>query len=404
LAQGPQAQGRRRPAGVPPHRPRASVARHSPGSSVAMASIARGTFSRLGKSTLKEGTERASTWVGESTCADWIKYSEGVVGVTHDNGVVINQVIAAAVFDLMFFWNYFVGWTLTYFFQREFIWNNNVTRVLKGYNICIGVDSWPAQPIAACWFSLVMVVYGYCVWMMVMRLNFDDPAGTWLRRTRLILIYFSTVGWAAFGLTYAVPPDNQIATVIHVMGFVVGLYGYASFKLAAALGLQAHCDVPESMWPELEKQPWVIRKLPWKVRIMLRFKSLGTACCGITNPALLYYWTRVFAALFMVVMGTGLFALLLMEWKDGALAGVANIKSWKIPAEYEGGIDVSPEELSAGWLFWGLVVFALVDPFIALFYMRGTAHSLHAGDIEIPYFGQVVHCQQLFAHAETEAQ
>ena len=56
------------------------------------------------------------------------------------------------IFDILFFSTYAIGWIVTLIFNYEAVNDNAVTRVTGKYNICIGVDSYPARsvPISVC--------------------------------------------------------------------------------------------------------------------------------------------------------------------------------------------------------------------------------------------------------------
>lgn len=297
----------------------------------------------------------------------------------------------------MFFFNYAIGWLLTYKYQPEFIWNNNVARVFVQYNICIGVDSFPARPIASIIFILAMIVLGWSCWFMLVRLRFEDCGGKWLRGVRYFSINVGMLGCSIFGLTYAVPPDDKMMTVIHVGGFVLGLFGYALIKLAGALEFQAQYPDPESEWPELEKQSWAVRHMPHKIRLLLRAKKIGTTCLH-ADPAQYYYWTRLFA--FGFLTGCGLYLGFSLIWMTthGGLEVVALIDSTHIPAIVTGGSSITPEEIKPGWAGWFLVLFALVDPVIAIFFMKGSV--AYANQTGFVANGLVVSVQQLTAMTE----
>ena len=49
------------------------------------------------------------------------------------------------IFDILFFGTFAVGWIMTYIWNYEAVSDNAITRVFKRYNMCIGVDSYPAR-------------------------------------------------------------------------------------------------------------------------------------------------------------------------------------------------------------------------------------------------------------------
>jgi len=297
---------------------------------------------------------------------------EGVAGVTNDNGIILNSLLPQATFDLMFFGTFGVGWIISWFYQREFLWNNNIARVYFQYNICVGVDSFPARPFAGVMYVLAMLVLGNAVSIMSMNLRYEDAGGVWLRGLRYFCIYGGTLGCACFTLSLAVPPDDAFMSFIHVLGFILSLFGYALIKLAGALQFQSRYADPAAQWPELEKQRWPVTLMPRKARIMLRCKSIATACCN-GSAAEYYYWSRLFAAAFLTVAGLVLSSAVLGYLRtDLFAANPANIVSSAIPAIVEGGYPLTIDEVKPGWSGWFLVLFALVDPFIAIFFMNKT--------------------------------
>lgn len=155
-----------------------------------------------------------------------------------------NQMVA---FDFLFFFNYFQGWMLTIIFNNEFTWNNPVARVFKVYNICIGVDSFPAQPVAAIIWLFGFSFFWESTSLYMMR-NYEifvrnkdsmELKGKLSYFGRQILLFVGLAGAASFGLTYAIPPNPDPEyfdrTQIHVYGFAFGLMGYAMIKLAVVL-------------------------------------------------------------------------------------------------------------------------------------------------------------------------
>mmetsp|Transcript_23975 Transcript_23975/g.60641 ORF Transcript_23975/g.60641 Transcript_23975/m.60641 type:complete len:203 (+) Transcript_23975:320-928(+) len=150
----------------------------------------------------------------------------GVVGtVGGGRFVVLSSFIPLIWFDLVFFANYALGWTLTAIYQPAFIYDNNVVRVFGVYNICLGVDSYPAAPIAAIIFLFAMAGLSLSLYIDTLRLLLKKNT------TCSLLVRFVTkwVGFAlccSFVLTYAVPPNAPVQVAIHVWCFIIGLIGH----------------------------------------------------------------------------------------------------------------------------------------------------------------------------------
>jgi len=147
---------------------------------------------------------------------------------------------ALVIFDVIFFANYAIGWLLTYIYNDEAISDNNVARIYKVYNICIGVDSFPARPICSLIFTLSFIFYAFSCYLHWVKIYFDgDKAGIplWVASIWLGIAFFLTL---TFTLTFAVPPQRQDMetsaewTYLHVLGFGLGLSGYALLKCFAA--------------------------------------------------------------------------------------------------------------------------------------------------------------------------
>lgn len=146
---------------------------------------------------------------------------------------------ALVIFDVIFFANYALGWLLTYLYNDEAISDNNVARIYKVYNICIGVDSFPARPICALIFTFSFIFYAFSCYLHWIKIYFDgDKAGIplWVASLWIGIAFLLTL---TFALTFAVPPqrtDMETSadyTYIHVMGFGLGLSGYALLKCFA---------------------------------------------------------------------------------------------------------------------------------------------------------------------------
>lgn len=142
---------------------------------------------------------------------------------------------ALLVFDVLFFANYAIGWTLTYIFNKKKIDDNNVTKLYHVWNICIGVDVYPARPVAAVIFAIAFpffIVSCALHWVKhyygaAERKKKHHRLPTCVVATWLLL---SGLLGATFTLTYAVAPEGPQNTLIHVGSFATGLLGYILLK------------------------------------------------------------------------------------------------------------------------------------------------------------------------------
>lgn len=140
---------------------------------------------------------------------------------------------ALLYFDFFFFINYAIGWIITYIFNPTMIWDNNVTRIFHVYNICIGVDAWPARPLAALIFSISFAFLGLASYLHMIKIYFDG-AGRINFYAAAAWLLASTVLALTFGLTFAVAPTSGPNAKIHVTAFCSGLLGYSMLKLFGA--------------------------------------------------------------------------------------------------------------------------------------------------------------------------
>merc|ERR1719460_387404 len=59
--------------------------------------------------------------------------------------IVTSPEFSLVMFDILFFSTYIVGWLLTFLFNPKAITDNAVVKIFRNYNICIGVDTYPAR-------------------------------------------------------------------------------------------------------------------------------------------------------------------------------------------------------------------------------------------------------------------
>jgi hypothetical protein len=273
----------------------------------------------------------------ETTCSD----SKDGPRISVWSPAVLN--VAA---DVIFFANYAIGWALTFTFQPDMVWNNNVTRIFFVYNICIGVDSLPAQPVALLIYAGYFLVYGAAVFVLWQLVNLKGSCFSKLMRKVLLVatLCFS----AAFFLTYGVRPDNPLLTKIHTWGFALGMFGYALFHISLLL------------------EYFVIRKESlenWKAKLYVIVVAFTIA----------FY---LFMFMVLVHALAGPHAKPIDKW-------AATIDSAAIPAKITGGLPAYHDDLSAwlvmpngahqhisaGWRGWGLVIVTAISPWLQLWLM-----------------------------------
>jgi len=251
------------------------------------------------------------------------------------------------IFDFSFFFTYALGWLLTYMYQAEFKWNNNVTRVFGVYNICIGVDSFPAQPVASVTGTISFTFLGGVILAFNDRITLTAKHGYVMARRSLFL-----VGWVltvAFMVTYSVPPNNYIMTVIHVGAFAVGSFGYCLLQVATILEYTKFADKPLSCKSR--------RDVVWLLAQSLQ-------------------------AIFLIATAFALFYL--MATSD-IKAEVATIDSAKVPAVVSGGRHMDKDEVHIDYKGDLLVFVAFVFPLVAAlnqpepFWPEPTEHRVFHG-------------------------
>mmetsp|Transcript_27777 Transcript_27777/g.54556 ORF Transcript_27777/g.54556 Transcript_27777/m.54556 type:complete len:271 (+) Transcript_27777:87-899(+) len=154
---------------------------------------------------------------------------------------------ALIIFDVIFFLNYVIGWFVTWAFNHEAIDNNNVTRIFAVYNICIGVDVFPARYVAACIWPIAFMFFGLSVYLHWAKIHFDKRVQKWLGYPLLAL---SLMLVSCFSLTYAVPPKGVRDTKIHVASFVLGLIGYALLKVYAIVEYAHFVGFKSTEWKD----------------------------------------------------------------------------------------------------------------------------------------------------------
>lgn len=139
---------------------------------------------------------------------------------------------ALLVYDVIFFGNYALGWVLTFLFNEKAIADNNVTRIYKVYNVCIGVDSFPARPICCIIYTISMMFFALSCYMHWIKIYFDGGMNLTLATVWLLVAFTLSL---LFTLTFHVPPSggpDDVAenTLVHVYAFAGGMLGYALLK------------------------------------------------------------------------------------------------------------------------------------------------------------------------------
>lgn len=143
---------------------------------------------------------------------------------------------ALLVYDVIFFANYALGWVLTYIYNETGIDDNNVTRIYKVYNICIGVDTFPARPVCCIFYTISMLFFALSCYMHWIKIYFDGGMPLWVATIWLTVACGLSL---LFTLTFHVPPsggpDDVVQnTFIHVMAFAGGMTGYCMLKIFGA--------------------------------------------------------------------------------------------------------------------------------------------------------------------------
>eukprot|EP00442_Polarella_glacialis_P055441 CAMPEP_0115063990 /NCGR_PEP_ID=MMETSP0227-20121206/9421_1 /TAXON_ID=89957 /ORGANISM="Polarella glacialis, Strain CCMP 1383" /LENGTH=315 /DNA_ID=CAMNT_0002449567 /DNA_START=53 /DNA_END=1000 /DNA_ORIENTATION=- len=204
------------------------------------------------------------------------------------------------VFDFVFFLNYLLAWIVTLATQPAFVYDNNVVRVFKSFNLCIGVDSWPGRLVAVVIWALGSPLLFLASSLHVYKAK-NDSGG--YKALRCFLLIAGAVIVNCFALTYAVPPDDWLKTMVHTGAFASGLFGYGVYKLALAL------------------------------EFFVEYKDL----LRLDLKAKIYAGTVLFHT--CVLFGASAFLVYLLLLKDYRPI-IANIRADVIPAVVSGGLKV----------------------------------------------------------------
>jgi len=213
----------------------------------------------------------------------------------------LSPCITAVLFDFMFFGMIGLAWAVTLVTQPTFIYDNNITRMFKSYNVCIGLDSWPARPVAAAAFTLCVPVVCLTAALHAFKAHHDDGGLKLLRKGCLLV--GAALGNAAMTVCIAVPPDDYIKCMIHTLGFAFTLFGQGIFKTGLII------------------EYWLLCKKHWDA--------------GTWNRV--YFVTLVSHAC-VLVMAVG-FLIYLLQLKDYHPI-IARIQGDRIPTVSEGGVTV----------------------------------------------------------------
>lgn len=155
---------------------------------------------------------------------------------------------ALVIFDIIFFANYLIGWILTYSFNPDFISDNNIVKVFGVYNICIGVDSFPARPVAAFIGTISIIFFAFACYLHWLKIYFDGGMPRWLASVWLNAAFLMGT---TFTLTFAVPPEGLLQTKIHILAFAIGLVGYILLKLFAVAEYVIFIGCSSKEWKDL---------------------------------------------------------------------------------------------------------------------------------------------------------
>ena len=136
------------------------------------------------------------------------------------------------LFDVCFFSTYAVGWTLTYFFNNEFLADNGVIRAFGVHNLCIGVDSNPARLFAIPFSYITMFFYIASAAISFQRMLTIPGRYKIFRGALLALSVPLSLG---FCLSYGVEPVDAPTLRLHTEGFAVGLIGLSMLKVSSVL-------------------------------------------------------------------------------------------------------------------------------------------------------------------------
>mmetsp|Transcript_7592 Transcript_7592/g.15809 ORF Transcript_7592/g.15809 Transcript_7592/m.15809 type:complete len:270 (+) Transcript_7592:105-914(+) len=141
-----------------------------------------------------------------------------------------------ALFDIIFFSVFAIGWLITYAANEPLIHDNPVQRAFQGNNICIGID-WGAANVAA--VALIGVAL-YPITMFTQttmyKMHQFQERGAWyvFHMVLLILGYITT---CMFLLAPGTRPqfDDPSTVYLHVSGFALGCFGYSFLRGAYAM-------------------------------------------------------------------------------------------------------------------------------------------------------------------------
>eukprot|EP00439_Symbiodinium_sp_Y106_P067555 s462_g11.t1 len=211
--------------------------------------------------------------------------------------------------DFMFFGMIGLAWAVTLVTQPTFIYDNNITRMFKSYNVCIGLDSWPARPVAAAAFTLCVPVVCLTAALHAFKAHHDDGGLKLLRKGCLLV--GAALGNAAMTVCIAVPPDDYIKCMIHTLGFAFTLFGQGIFKTGLII------------------EYWLLCKKHWDAGIWNRDALL---------KVLEVYFVTLVSHACVLVMAVG-FLIYLLQLKDYHPI-IARIQGDRIPTVSEGGVTV----------------------------------------------------------------
>jgi len=198
------------------------------------------------------------------------------------------------VYDILFFSTYAIGWIITLAFNYDAITDNAVTRVTKKYNICIGVDSYPARyfsiPMSYC-FTIAFCLTG----VLFMKRMLDQRE--WSKRCSKVwrtgLVCLAMLLNLFFAWTIGVMPENAETFRMHLMGFILALAGYALLKLVSIIEFGYFADADDGE-PGLSCKDMCHT---WRKFVFLTFEGtccliLSFSCCylSVKYYNILYSW------------------------------------------------------------------------------------------------------------------
>ncbi|CAE7472067.1 unnamed protein product [Symbiodinium natans] len=249
---------------------------------------------------LREPKEEATEVSMEEEVAN-AKWNLNAIRRTLVGDSPLSPCVTALLFDFMLFGMLGLAWVVTLAAQPAFVYDNNITRMFKSYNVCIGFDSWPARPVAAAAYTLCVPVVCLTAALHAFKAHHDDGGLKFLRKA--CLLAGAGLGNAALTIALAVPPDDYVKCMIHTLGFAFTLFGQGVFKI----GLIA--------------EYWLLCKKHWDA--------------GLWNRV---YFVTLVSHVCVLVMAVG-FLLYLLQLKDYHPI-IANIQGDRIPAVSHGGVMV----------------------------------------------------------------